>query len=868
MISVIMYGRNDAHGYNLHRRAALSLNCIAEVLTDPDDEIIFVDYNTPDELPTFIEAIADTLSDRCLGLMRVLRVPASLHTERFRARTHLVMAEPVARNAAARRSNPANRWLLSTNTDMVFVPLDGASLSEIVRDLPDGYYGLPRFELPEWVWERLPRADPRRALADVKRLGPALCLDEPTLGNEWIRFDAPGDFQLVLRDDIFAVDGFNEDMLLGWHVDSNLSRRMLHHRGSIGTLDADIAGYHCNHNRTVTAFHGPAMIQNCLERFVNSVDHADLPSQRGTWGLADLMLNELSLEQHVGPAFIDALLASLPISSSSRQPSDARQYGSRTAYDSGHVLPFIADALVASPLQRIGYFGVNPVLGEMLTKFVRELRTGDDLAIPNLHDANAIEDVIQSADLFIVDFGTDLSRLGPSNVTHFGDGSVRVPVGLDLVFSALERLVEFERSRLRSGANPRRVVLVNASNHFVDPYVSVEFGPARGSTHCPVRLARVKAISDGDDASGSAAAQARALAGWAFRGRGEDGVLNLALGEPVRFSDLDDFSGLGAGWLFPDACGLWTWGSRSELSVAFPHLDSDHALLVLMIDNVCVAADESLELTVFVNGVRVASRDFSPLASPFGWRVELPARALASGRADIVIAVDEPRSPRSIGWSPDERPLGFHLHSVALAPAVEESIGSGEVDRSLDVHQPVSFVEGSGAERYLETGWSALEPTGVWTIGATARFTVQLPEDVDTDLELILGGHAYVSEEHPEVEIVFRARCGRLGMRRVRHGMKNRVFRLPLEGALRNAEGRLVVDVDVHSPARPADLGAGGDPRLLGFHLEWLMIGRTGARGRWDAMQRHLRRAGRRRRHHESPAASSADMPGARSARG
>ena len=83
MISVIVYGRNDAHGYNLHRRAALSLNCIAEVLTDPDDEIIFVDYNTPDELPTFIEALADTLTDRCLGLLRVLRVPAALHAERF-----------------------------------------------------------------------------------------------------------------------------------------------------------------------------------------------------------------------------------------------------------------------------------------------------------------------------------------------------------------------------------------------------------------------------------------------------------------------------------------------------------------------------------------------------------------------------------------------------------------------------------------------------------------------------------------------------------------------------------------------------------------------------------------------------------------
>src|SRR5918994_3301673 len=135
VISVIVYGRNDAHGYNLHRRAALSLNCIAEVLDDPDDEIVFVDYNTPDELPTFVEALADTLTDRCLGMLRVLRVPAEIHKQRFAARTHLAAVEPVARNAGVRRANPSNRWLLSTNTDMIFLPQSDLSLSEICSKL-------------------------------------------------------------------------------------------------------------------------------------------------------------------------------------------------------------------------------------------------------------------------------------------------------------------------------------------------------------------------------------------------------------------------------------------------------------------------------------------------------------------------------------------------------------------------------------------------------------------------------------------------------------------------------------------------------------------------------------------------------------
>ena len=119
MLSVILYGRNDAHGYNLHKRAALSLNAIASKLSEPDDEIIVVDYNTPEELPTFPETIADTLTAEAIGRIRVIRVRAAFHS-RFTGSTRLMALEPQSRNIAIRRANPNNRWILSTNTDMVF----------------------------------------------------------------------------------------------------------------------------------------------------------------------------------------------------------------------------------------------------------------------------------------------------------------------------------------------------------------------------------------------------------------------------------------------------------------------------------------------------------------------------------------------------------------------------------------------------------------------------------------------------------------------------------------------------------------------------------------------------------------------------
>ena len=47
MITFLVAGRNDGYGINLHKRTAISLNHIASLCREPDDEIIYVDCNTP-----------------------------------------------------------------------------------------------------------------------------------------------------------------------------------------------------------------------------------------------------------------------------------------------------------------------------------------------------------------------------------------------------------------------------------------------------------------------------------------------------------------------------------------------------------------------------------------------------------------------------------------------------------------------------------------------------------------------------------------------------------------------------------------------------------------------------------------------------
>jgi hypothetical protein len=1008
VISVIVYGRNDAHGYNLHRRAALSLNCIAEVLDDPDDEIVFVDYNTPDELPTFVEALSDTLTERCLAVLRVLRVSADVHDRRFAARTHLPVIEPVARNAGVRRANPSNRWLLLTNTDMVLQPHSNQSLSEICGELPDSFYGLPRFELPEWLWERLPRNDPTFAMGEIKRLGPGLRLDEPTLSNEWIRFDAPGDFQLVLREDFVAIDGLDEEMLLGYHVDSNFSKRMRLHRGSIESLAERLAGYHCNHNRTPTVYHGSRVVTNDLERFFLSVDRPELPAQRRTWGLVDEMLEEVSIRERSGGQFAAAVTAASPTNAGPRRPSDAARIPFELTYDSAHVMPFIADSLaVTPPKATIGYWGANPVLGRSLAALVAQLGKGRSLAAPKLEDLSAIDDVAERAEVFIVDLGLDESLVHTPPPAARDHQPGELPAKLARTFVAFERLVELERARLQLGEHPRRFVLVHSWTVFWDAYVLAHLDCSHTTAHSRVRRATVRPRPIADESTNALLAQEDRLMRWAARGDLGRPRLCVRPGQELELAHLDDFGGFGGGWAFPDERGLWTQGRRSELALAVDGNGRGDHVVALSLESICVAPDATLRVEMLVDGERAAIRDFrygdpewyvqlparmlsgaefdltfevedpgSPVElgwsedddrrlglllrsvallapddeaaraglarerrrgrwaardtvgkrplhvrpheavdladvddySAFGegwmlypdqagvwtagsrsqlalklegigesdyalvlslgsiciegdgslrveallngqrasardfsfgdpeWRIASPVASPRDGYVNLTFIIEEPRSPRAVGWSADERPLGLLVRSIALE----------DVDRSVRPGEKIVFSEGSDAGRLLGDGWSTLEPTGVWTDGEEASLLLRLTDAPPADAELVLGVTPFVTPDHPELEVEASALGQRLAHRAFRHGKPDRFLRIPLPAAARGQAARVPLELCLRDPARPVDLGLSGDERMLGLHVQWLMVGRI---SRWEALWRVFRaKAGMLRR--------------------
>src|SRR5205823_1076061 len=158
--------------------------------------------------------------------------------------------------------------------------------------------------------------------------------------------DGPGDFQLVERASLFEIDAFDERMLRGWHVDSNLAKRLSLKGGMVRSLLGQAYCYHCDHTRQVTSAHRPDSVGNDSTFFVDEVTRPDLPEQRQSWGCAGDAIEEIRLAEADKSGYrqvLQSLVRPLHCDFSETHFTPAT-YG-RCDYDPQRVLVFLADLL-------------------------------------------------------------------------------------------------------------------------------------------------------------------------------------------------------------------------------------------------------------------------------------------------------------------------------------------------------------------------------------------------------------------------------------------------------------------------------------------------------------------------------------------
>jgi len=377
VISIIAYGRNDNYSYNLVKRTALAFNCLAELLTS-DDEIVFTDYNTPDHLPTLPEAIWDTLTDKALRLVKVIRISAALH-EAIKKDSPLPILENVSRNAAIVRSNAQNHWILSTNPDVLLVlSSHWQNLPELLAGVNDSFYEMPRMDIPESVWSSLKRTDPE---ANIRTLRDWLVCHRAAIAEtspdwqfqKYILFDAPGDFQLAPREYFVRLRGFDESMNKYFHSDSNLAKRMWllngertdHLLGKLWVLHQDhyLSGEWA---KTVTG-----IVHNDLSVHVTCQNKVE--ANEADWGLQNIQLPTFALSEKIKRervSFSDpatSIDGDLPMS----QEVDWR---TQSLYRLCHYQPevlvlYLRESLrVASPDSLLVYIGQNAATFELVRR--------------------------------------------------------------------------------------------------------------------------------------------------------------------------------------------------------------------------------------------------------------------------------------------------------------------------------------------------------------------------------------------------------------------------------------------------------------------------------------------------------------------
>ena len=343
MLSVVLIGRNDNHGYNLSKRVSQSINSIAKSLTSAD-EIIFVDWNSPMGCPPMPISIYDDLSECAKKLLKIVVVPPSIHKQ-FAGQSNKMLLEPLARNVGMRRVSKDSRWILNTNTDILLLNPTNLSL----RDIAEKYDQSPtvafRYEIPEFIWESFDRRD-SQSIQETLRKWHELKFLEKNVGiaidNEQglTLPDGVGDFQLATKTLWYSITGFAEDMLKGWHVDTRAAIQMNKLSSGLQFINPEeLSIFHQNHMRTSTIYH------NSDE--TNDESLVFQSYQNGThWGIADTNLPTFQLDEYRNKVHSGIALSFELLNEGRMRPEgESRKMQRHLEYSLDHSAAFIMDEI-------------------------------------------------------------------------------------------------------------------------------------------------------------------------------------------------------------------------------------------------------------------------------------------------------------------------------------------------------------------------------------------------------------------------------------------------------------------------------------------------------------------------------------------
>jgi hypothetical protein len=423
MISIVVVGRNDNHGYNLSKRVSSSLNSMAQMLSE-GDEIVFVDWNTPIGYPVMPVSIKDDLLPKTKSILRIIRVPQTVHNLVSEG-SNRALIEPLARNVGIRRASANSKWILSSNTDILFASPSGKNFREIFQNLEESLWLTYRFEIPEFVWDDLDRRNPESTsdrLLQWYRDGSILnrIRVDSASGADFPIPDGVGDFQLATKSLWDKSTGFPEEMKKGWHVDTRLSLQM----GRISTKkpqlisESDLVIFHQNHLRNSTAYHGASEtnpLSEVVKPYINS----------SSWGLIENDLEEIDLNSEDEDSFKSLSPAQTENSRTTLKTSDLGHMSKHLDYDIARTRIFLADEIsILAKGSLIHCYSANEKTRSALSEICETFEVKIIFQESKLLKNERIDLETSNVSLLILDYGVESTQ--PIKSNFYGGGKNQI----------------------------------------------------------------------------------------------------------------------------------------------------------------------------------------------------------------------------------------------------------------------------------------------------------------------------------------------------------------------------------------------------------------------------------------------------------
>ena len=236
----VVIARNDNYGGNLTERAGYCINSLTETF----DEVIYVDWNTPDDKVSLIEEAGDlVMRSPKLKWIRVTSEQASEWTGHDPEAQGV--CEVMARNVGLRRLS--TDILVSTNIDVI-CPYRHI-LNERIQS-NSGFVTTAKRSIS--LYDVRPLGTP----LDISSVREKLVSLEANYGQQpdiSIRRDdkyslvsSPGDFQIAHRDVWYMIRGFEERLYKRGYADTNIQQKAA--KAGIGIkVDREIPVWHMGH---------------------------------------------------------------------------------------------------------------------------------------------------------------------------------------------------------------------------------------------------------------------------------------------------------------------------------------------------------------------------------------------------------------------------------------------------------------------------------------------------------------------------------------------------------------------------------------------------------------------------------------------